>query len=618
MKKNIFRYLHDKCIFHTEHVNRIIVNSFLRYNRITVEENTLITDYLIINDEDSDNDHIDNIIAVVEKHSTSFSLEDLIQFFEFVISPAERRITGAVYTPQNIRQFIVEKAFLHNKKCFSSLTVADISCGCAAFLWDSARYIKSATNFSFKQIFKNNIFGLDIEEYSVKRAKILLSLAAILHGEDDDFDFNILQDNALTYQWGEYIYDFHGFDIILGNPPYVCSRHLSDETKSILVSFDICRVGHPDLYIPFFQVGLENLAVDGILGLITMNSFFKSLNSRALRKYFHAKSLDFKIIDFGSEQVFKSKNVYTCICLIANTESNNIHYATVMSSTLSSCDIEYEQIPYSSLSEYHGWNLKNNHIIAQIEAIGNRFGNTYKTSHGLATLKNEIYIFSPESEDEFYYYMHSDREYKIEKRICRDVVNSNKLSRKFSFEQLKEKLIFPYTDEQKPVLLEENYFKNIFPHAYNYLTCKRDVLAMRDKGNGVYAQWYAFGRTQALEKRKYKLFFPKYSDNIPYYLLNSDEATYFYNGQAVIGDNIEDLMVVKKLMESKVFWFYIKTTSKPYSSSYFSLNGTYINNFGVCDLTTEERAYVLTENDKSRLDSFFDEKYGLSFDYTVL
>ncbi len=615
MKKNIFRYLYDKKIYHTEHVNKIIVNSFLRYNKITSEKNSLIVSYIVVNEEDSDYIHSSNIIEIINKHNSSFTLEDLIQFFEFVISPAERKVTGAVYTPRNIRQYIVKKSFLHNTKCLSSIKLADISCGCAAFLWDSAQHIHRTSNYSFKYIFKNNIFGLDIEEHSVKRAKILLSLAAILNGEDDDFDFNIFLGNALTYNWYEKYISFHGFDIIVGNPPYVCSRHLSDETKKILLSFDSCRSGHPDLYIPFFQIGIENLATDGILGLITMNSFFKSLNCRALRKYFNKKSLDFRIIDFGSEQVFKSKNTYTCVCFIVNANSANVKYAAARTSDLSDDSIKYEQITYSRLNDFHGWNLKNNYIIEQIEATGRRFGDIYKTSHGLATLKNDIYIFNPNSEDELYYYIHKGVEYKIEKGICKDIINSNKLSRRFSFDELKEKLIFPYTDEKKPVLFEESYFRNTFPYAYNYLTCKRSILAMRDKGNRNYAQWYAFGRTQALEKRKYKLFFPKYSNSIPYYILNSDQNTYFYNGQAVIGNSIEDLVVIKKIMESRLFWFYIRTTSKPYTSNYFSLNGMYINNFGVCDLTNEERAYVLSEDNKVKLDSFFDNKYNMKADY---
>ena len=64
-------------------------------------------------------------------------------------------------------------------------------------------------------------------------------------------------------------------------------------------------------------------------------------------------------------------------------------------------------------------------------------------------------------------------------------------------------------------------------------------------------------------------------------------------------------------MRSTVFWYYIKTTSKPYSSNYYSLNGNYIRNFGICDLNEKEKEFVLQENDSIILDSFFEDKYEI-------
>jgi adenine-specific DNA-methyltransferase len=64
-------------------------------------------------------------------------------------------------------------------------------------------------------------------------------------------------------------------------------------------------------------------------------------------------------------------------------------------------------------------------------------------------------------------------------------------------------------------------------------------------------------------------------------------------------------------MESSIFWYYIKTTSKPYSSDYYSLNGNYIKNFGVCELTEKERKFLIEENDQNILNEFFEDKYEI-------
>ena len=610
MKNKIFNYLSENNITSPEHVDRLIVSSFLTINNIEDTNNKFIAEYKIHKTGGLEYLHLKNILKIIHYHGESFNLETLVQLFEFVVSPADRVVNGAIYTPHNIREFIVTST-IGTQKDISSLKIADISCGCAAFLLDAALRLKSISGSSFKDIYKNNIYGMDIERYSAQRSKILLSLAAILHGEDQNFEFNIICANALNCDWSNYIHDFCGFDVIIGNPPYVCSRHLSLETKKILSSIDVCRSGHPDLYIPFFQIGIESLSLNGILGFITMNSFFKSLNCRELRKFFHYKQLSFRILDFGSEQVFKSRNTYTCICFIKNHRSDYVTYTSAKSKHLDIACTNEEQIAYSNLNHRNGWNLKQNNIIRKIESTGKPFGSLYKTSHGLATLKNDVYIFSPESSDDKYHYLIKGKVYKIEKSICKSVVNSNKLSKKLNIDDILEKLIFPYEGSPKPSLLDEEYFKATYPFAYQYLCDNKEVLSMRDKGARTYEKWYAFGRTQSITPQIHKLFFPKYSNTIPHYILNSDKNTYFYNGQAILADNTDDLLLIKKILMSKIFWFYITMTSKPYASNYYSLNGTYINNFGICELTPDERTFILHETNPVKLESFFEDKYDI-------
>ena len=336
------------------------------------------------------------------------------------------------------------------------------------------------------------------------------------------------------------------------------------------------------------------------------------LNGRNLREYFKTKSLSFKIIDFGTEQVFKSKNTYTCICIIENKTKNYIKYCKRDSMFLPNREKEFSRIPYSGLDSKSGWNLDSFETISKIESTGIPFGNLFNTRHGIATLKNDIFIFNPVKEDNDYYYLQNGSLFQIEKDICKDIINANRLSRAVTLDNFKEKVIFPYDNNTKPNLLDEVYVKETYPKAYKYLKNKKKILAGRDKGQGKYENWFAFGRTQSLEKVENKLFFPKMSDRIPRLVIESDENLLFYNGQAVIGHTNEEMVLAKKIMESKLFWYYIKTTSKPYASAYYSFNGNYIKNFGVCDLNAAEIDFVINENDKVELDKFFEKKYDIT------
>lgn len=608
--KNIFKYLKQNSTNPFD-VDRLIISSFLKKNNIIVSQNIFIKSYIIPKVNKIEYKQLNDFISELDKEIIEFNIENLIQLFEFVISPADRIINGAIYTPIEIRDFIISNTLGKKRRTIGNLKIADISCGCGGFLYSAAKYIKKETHKTYFEIFKENIYGVDIQYYSITRTKILLSLLAIIEGEDCiEFDFNLFDKDSLSFNWKENIQDFQGFDIIVGNPPYVRLKNLNEDTKLLLKNWEVCDTGLTDLYIPFFQIGIDNLAKNGILGYITMNSFFKSLNGRALRSYFNKKSLGFKIIDFGSDQIFKSKNTYTCICLIENKSSKFINYVAITGSELKNKKT-FSKVYYQDIDSKKGWNLQNHKIITKIEAIGKPFGEIYKTRHGIATLKNEIFIFDPVAEDKDYYYLQNGSLYPIEKGICREIVNSNKLSRVNLLSKLKEKVIFPYNDEVKPKLLDEKTFKNKFPKAYEYLSKKRETLDQRDKGKGKYENWFAFGRTQSLEKLQNKLFFPKISDQNPSCIINFDKNLLFYNGLAVIGNNEDELIIIKKLMESNLFWYYIKTTSKPYSAKYYSLNGNYINNFGIYTFSDDEKKFIINEDNKSILDTFFEEKYNI-------
>jgi hypothetical protein len=342
-----------------------------------------------------------------------------------------------------------------------------------------------------------------------------------------------------------------------------------------------------------------------------MNTFFKSLNGRALRGYFKDNSATIRIIDFGTLQIFKSKSTYTCICFLEKAEQNYIEYYKSIEKELPTNRNQYHRINYISLDTKKGWNLNNNEVISRIEATGRPFGEIYKTRHGIATLKNDLFIFKPVAEDNEFYYLQNGSLYPIEKGICRNILNSNKLSRSIDFDQVREKVLFPYNDEIKPKALEEDFLKEVYPRAYEYLVKKKKILAGRDKGQGKYEKWFAFGRTQSLEKIGNKLFFPKFSDKIPNYIVSDDNDLLFYNGQAIIGHSQEEMLLIKIIMESRIFWYYIKTTSKPYSSNYYSLNGNYIKNFGIPDFSIEEIDFLVNEPNKSVIDAFLEDYYDV-------
>ncbi len=357
MNHNIFKYLKsyspDPVI-----VDRVIISSFLRFNNLRVYNNTFLQSY-VIKETDQDYASLVSFCSLLQKHCDTLNIEDLIELFEFVISPSDKIVNGAVYTPSYIREYIVSTCLSRATKGVDDLIIGDISCGCGGFFVTVAEIFYKTYNKSFKEIYANNIFGLDIAEFSITRTKIVLSLLALKYGEDHPFDFNLYNGDALIFDWHKnnpIIMGNAGFDIIVGNPPYVCSKNLSSETKELLGAWCVAGIGNTDLYIPFFQIGYEALAPNGVLGYITVNSFIKSLNGRELRNYFARNNVNLSIIDFGGEQVFRGRTTYTCICLLQRIESHSLRYVQFPSHNINELtQADFHVINYAQLNNHKGW-----------------------------------------------------------------------------------------------------------------------------------------------------------------------------------------------------------------------------------------------------------------------
>lgn len=317
MLQRIFPFLKRNLTQDPFLINRIFVSLFIIYNNVSTY-NRFIFRY-IINNNDEENEVLKKVLFFLEKQGIKkLDLEDMIKLFEFVISPSDRVVTGAIYTPRKIRKRILENC-LRGQQDLSSVRVADIACGCGGFLMDVAKYIHKKTGKNYHYIYQENIFGIDIQSYSIERCKILLNLLAISEGECTDFEFNLLNTDTLNFHLEGWSHSFCDFDVIVGNPPYVCGRNMEDGTKEKTRMYDVCNSGSTDLYIPFFQIAVEMLKDGGVMGYITMNTFLKSLNARELRKFFMGNGYEIKIIDFRGHQIFQGKSTYTCLFFLRKT-----------------------------------------------------------------------------------------------------------------------------------------------------------------------------------------------------------------------------------------------------------------------------------------------------------
>jgi hypothetical protein len=96
-----------------------------------------------------------------------------------------------------------------------------------------------------------------------------------------------------------------GFDIVIGNPPYIRHEHIRDLKPALQGHFE-CYTGTADLYVYFYERGFQLLADDGVLTYISSNKYFRSAYGEKLRAFLGTRSTIRQLVDFGDTPVFSS------------------------------------------------------------------------------------------------------------------------------------------------------------------------------------------------------------------------------------------------------------------------------------------------------------------------
>ncbi|MFO7851072.1 MAG: DUF7149 domain-containing protein [Bacteroidota bacterium] len=173
---------------------------------------------------------------------------------------------------------------------------------------------------------QQNLFemeGKQKADWEKKEAKTTKEIDK-LETELDEIQNNKIYENAFEwrFEFPEVLNeegDFLGFDVVIGNPPYIRQEEIKDN-KSYYQSQYENYSGVADIYIYFIERGINVLQKNGEFIYILPNKWFLTTYAKNLRnwlKNFTIKS----IIDFGDLPVFEEATTYPCILHINNSKS---------------------------------------------------------------------------------------------------------------------------------------------------------------------------------------------------------------------------------------------------------------------------------------------------------
>ena len=375
-------------------------------------------------------------------------------------------------------------------------------------------------------VYRKNLRDKLAEYYScpehTKKVQLRKDIADIVkqelteQGIHIDFKDMDLSANSQFFLWHTWFHDVfsrpskEGFDIVIGNPPYIEAKKLKHIASTLKEKFTVYS-GTADLSIYFNELGLNLLAEGGIISYITTNKFFNTQYGEKVRNQLSSQHIN-TILNFEQVEVFEDVLVSSVIFNISKrkkkpknffiyekfyklkfqefkrqfVERQNL-FGVYSQDHLNNKEWSFSDMTQLMLKE----RIEKKHLLLKdIEGV--------KIYRGVTTGYNPAFIISNEQRDSLI-----AEDYK-NSQVIKNMLQGRNI-RKWYYNESKENLLFipwHFPLENNNIsgasIEAENAMKEQYPSIYYRLSQHKKELVLRNKDEtGIRYEWYALQRCAA-------------------------------------------------------------------------------------------------------------------------
>jgi hypothetical protein len=418
-----------------------------------------------------------------------------------------------------------------------------------------------------------------------------------------------------------------GFDVIVGNPPYIRIQELKqgqEKLVELLGELDDYETPYYnyDIALPFVERSQDLMNNTGQLGFIMTSKWLQARYGQKLREKLGRENSVKKLIDFTDQQVFKGVTTYTLILFLNKSENETIRYAGIedVEDSLrdklakSDTDINEEEMQsydslYNTLDE-KSWTFvpeEEGKLLEKMKSNSTLSDMTEKIFVGIQTSKDPVYIMElvEEKEDKFVCKSKaSEGKFEIEKEVCNPIFRGRDFEKWYNKESDKV-VLFPYNiseenGDKKDELISPGEFSMQYPLAWEYLNEHKEALESRENG-GMEGEddWYGYvyekNHTRFDEK---KLMTPVLANESRFSVDYRGDSMFVGGGTAGgYGVSLSDEKTVSHeyiaaLMNSRLLEWIVQKTSSKFKGDSFAYGKQYIEDLPIKE---EEHSELIDE-----------------------
>lgn len=422
---------------------------------------------------------------------------------------------------------------------------------------------------------QQNLFDLTKKEQKEWNAKIdrLMYDIQKLDKELEEIKQSKIYQNAFEwrFEFPEVLNDqgdFVGFDVVIGNPPYIRQEELKWIKSYLKEHYDV-YCGTADILAYFIERGIKLLKTDGHFVFITANKFLRAAYGEALRKWLQQYQI-MTLLDFGDLPVFKEASTYPLIIAVQKSKQINMikaaNVSTLNFTSLMRYADEYGFKCRQDKLSNNGWILsssKEQDLVEKLRNTGSPLAEYVKNKifRGILTGLNEVFVIDREQRDSFISTNHA----------CKKVIKPFLLGRDIKRFQLpfakKYLILFPkgWTRDRYGDLDVDAAYKRLiddFPSIGHHLIRFKERAKKRyDKGD----YWWELRACDYYDEfEKPKIILPDISKRGNYTIDDKGEF-YIVNTAYIIGSDEKSLLGI---LSSKVIDFFYRNISASYRGGY--------------------------------------------------